>query len=112
MKDTAGVVYSIPCKDCLKVYIRETERRFGVRETKHRKDMEQLEGVKFTQARKKESLLEIHQSAFMDHASRENYTIDCDNTTLPRNEADWTKRGITEAISIRKAGMHAINHDR
>ena len=48
VKDTAGVVYSIPCRDCPMVYIGETGRRFGVREKEHRKDVEQVEGVKFT----------------------------------------------------------------
>ena len=31
--------------------------------------------------------------------------------TLPVKEADWTKRGIRDPISIKKTGMHAINYD-
>ena len=50
-QDAAGVVYSIPCKDCPKVYIGETGRKYGVKEKKHMKDVKQLEGVNYTRAR-------------------------------------------------------------
>ena len=43
-RDTAGVVYTIPCKDCPKVYVGETGRRFGEREKEHKADVKQLEG--------------------------------------------------------------------
>ena len=38
-QDTAGVVYEIPCKDCDKVYVGETGRRYGTREKEHQKDV-------------------------------------------------------------------------
>ena len=46
VQESAGVVYSIPWKDCPMVYIGETCRRFEMREKEHKKDMKQLEGVK------------------------------------------------------------------
>ena len=57
VKDTAVVVYSIPCTDCPMVYTGEQGRRGRVRMKKnHMKDVEQLVGVKFTWVRKKESI--------------------------------------------------------
>ena len=35
----AGVVYQVPCKDCPCEYTGETERRYGVREKEHQRDM-------------------------------------------------------------------------
>ena len=59
-QDMAGVVYSIPCKDCLKVYIGETGRQYGVREKEHMKSVSQLECITYTRTRKKESQTELH----------------------------------------------------
>ena len=42
------------------VYIGETGRKFEVGQKEHKKDMKQLEGVKYTRVRMKESLTEIH----------------------------------------------------
>ena len=62
-QDLARVVYSIPCKDCPKVYIGETGKRYGVREKEHMKDVKQLEGVNYTRTKKRESLTEHHLCA-------------------------------------------------
>ena len=66
----AGVVYYFPCKDCPCVYTAETERRYGVREKEHQGDMRSLEDVKFTWARKKDSVLDVHPSAITYHIAR------------------------------------------
>ena len=76
VQGSAGIVYSIQCKDCPMVYIGETGRRFEVRQKEHKKDLKQPEGVKYTRARRKESLMEIHQSALMDHITRKKHMID------------------------------------
>ena len=44
-QDSARVVYSIICKDCLMVYIGESGRRYGVREKEHMKDDEKNPGT-------------------------------------------------------------------
>ena len=44
--------------------------------------MEQL-GVKYTRARRKESLTEIHQSALTDHFTSKNHIIDGDGVRPP-----------------------------
>ena len=53
VQESAGVVYSIPFKDCPMVYIGETGRMFEVRQKEHKKDLKRLEGVKYTRARRK-----------------------------------------------------------
>ena len=55
VKDMTLVAYYIRCQDCPMVYIGERGMRFGVREKVYRKDVEELEGVKFTWVRKRES---------------------------------------------------------
>ena len=47
-----------------------------IREKEHKKDMKQLEGVNYTRARRKEFLIEIHQSALTDYVMSKNYPID------------------------------------
>ena len=42
--DTVEIVYLIPCKQNLMVYVGETGRRYGVREQEYMKDVKQLEG--------------------------------------------------------------------
>ena len=75
-QDTVGVVYSIPCKQCHMVYIGETERRYGVREQEHMKDVKQLKGQIYTRSRKRVSQTEIHQSVLTDHVRQKNHSID------------------------------------
>jgi len=110
-RDTAGVVYKIPCKDCSKVYIGETARKFGVREKEHIKDGKELEGQKYTRAKKKESVTELHKSALTDHAAQCNHVIDWDGVKLPVKDPNYDSRGIREAIEIRKAGRTSMNRD-
>ena len=52
-----------------------------MREKEHKKDVKQLEGVKYTRARRK-SLTEIHQSALTDHVMSKNHTIDWEGVSL------------------------------
>ncbi len=40
--DTSGVLYSILCRDCNKVYVWETGWEFGVRHTEHQKKADEL----------------------------------------------------------------------
>ena len=47
-QENAGMMYQIPCKDCPCVYTGEMERRYGVREKEHQRDVRSLEEVNFT----------------------------------------------------------------
>ena len=53
--------------------------------------------------------MEIHQSALTDHIAKKNHTINWEGVRLPAKESDWKKRGVKEAIFIRKVGTHTIN---
>ena len=72
--------------------------------------MEQL-GVKYTTARKKESLLDIHQSALTDNVMSKNYTIDLDGVSPHQKNRLEEERCEREAIFIRKARIHDMNQD-
>ena len=49
--------------------------------------------------------------ALTDHVASINHTIDWEGVRLPAKEPDWKKRGVKEAMFIRKAGTCAINWD-
>ena len=65
--------------------------------------------MKYTRARRKESLMEIHQSVLMDYVTSKNHTIDCEGVRLLAKEPEWKKRGVKQAIFIGKVGMHAVS---
>ena len=67
------------------VYIGETSRRFEMRQKKH-KDLKQLEGVKYSRERRKDSLTEIHQSVLTSHVMSKNHMIDWQGMRLPAKE--------------------------
>ena len=50
--------------------------------------------------------MEIHQSALTDHIASNNHMIDWEGVTHLAKEPDWKKKGVKEAIVIRKAGRH------
>ena len=92
----------MPCKDCPGVYTGETERRYRVREKEHQMDVRSLEEMKFTRARKKELVSELHPSAITDHVTRNNHTIDWEGVKFPSRDCDTIMRGIWESIAIKK----------
>ena len=55
LEDSTVVVYQIPCKDCDKVYVWETGRKFGVRKAEHKQEAETLQNAYFTRSEKKEA---------------------------------------------------------
>ena len=87
-----------------------TERKYGVREKEYKRNVKTLE-KKYTWARKKDSLLEVHPLAIMDHATKENHSIDWKAVKFPARDTDWTARGVKEAVKIRKTRAHSINRD-
>ena len=97
-------MYQVPCKGCPCLNTGATERRYKVREREHHLDVRLLEEVKFTWARKKDSVSEVYPLAIMDHIAKNNQTIDWEGVKFPSRDCDTTKRGIWEAIAIRRAG--------
>ena len=89
----------------------EMGMRYGVREKEHQRGVRFLEEVKFTQARKKDSVSEVHPSAITDHVARNNHTVDWKGVKFLSSDCDTIRRGICEAIVIKKTGFHAMNRD-
>jgi len=50
-EEKPGVVYKIPCKNCERIYVGETERPLGTRVKEHRKEVDSITGI-FTRAEK------------------------------------------------------------
>jgi len=73
-EETAECVYRIPCKNCQKVYIGETERSLGVCTKEHRKKVEQQEERKYTRSTKRQSQSEQDKSAVTDCTSTKRIT--------------------------------------
>ncbi len=110
-RETSGVVYKIPCKNCAKCYIGETGRNFGYRLDEHQKDVNEVtKRKKYTRAERKVSETEYNKSALTDHAAQHNHLIDWEGTKFVDREAqDWPRR-IRESIWIRKEQC-PINRD-
>ena len=71
-----------------------------MRQKEHTKDLKQLEVIKYTRARRKESFVEIHKSALTDHITSKNHTVNCEDVRILVKEPDWKKRGVKETIVI------------
>ena len=74
------------------------------------RDVKTLE-KKYKRSRKKDSLMELHPSAITDHVAKENHTLDWEGVKFQIGDTDWTARGVTEAVEIRKTGAHAMNRN-
>ncbi len=48
----------------------------------------------------------------MDHVSQNNHTMSWEEARIIAKEGNWFRRGIREAICIRREEGHTINHDR
>ena len=62
-----GVVYCFPCRDCNKVYVRETGRKLEPRLKEHKRQC---------------TLLQVDKSAIAEHAIREDHRRDFDACTI------------------------------
>ena len=111
IKESCGVVYQIPCKDCSKVYIGETGRQFGIRQKEHQVEATEVSEQHYTRAQRKRSETLLHKSAISDHVERLNHTIDWDNSKLlTREDHLWTRK-IKESVQIRKQQPEVMNRD-
>ena len=52
-----------------------------------------------------------HRFIETGHVTNMNHTIDWDDVRHPAKEPDWKKKGLKEAIFVRKVGMHTTNWD-
>ena len=95
-KDQAsGVIYSIPCKDCEKLYIGETKRKFSTRLREHQKAVEQKHPKK---------------SALAQHCLQSGHTISWDSSSILRTSPSWRNQHLLEAWEI-NTYKSPLNHD-
>jgi hypothetical protein len=111
--DKTGVVYQIPCRNCPKLYVGETGRKFGTRCKEHKIETEKMSNQKFTRATRKESQNTEMKSAIAEHASRENHVINWDDTKILARDDTRNTRWIRESIWIRRKddNNHLMNGD-
>ena len=100
LEDSTGVVYQIPCKDCDKVYVGETGRKFGVRKAEHTQEAETLQKAHFTRSKKKEAETTYNKSAISDHVVQENHIM---SKILSKDSNKFT-RWIRKAVHIQRGG--------
>ncbi len=109
--DILGVVYSIPCRDCNKVYVGETGQQFGVRRMEHQKEADELSNQHFTRKHCKRSESILHKSAISDYIRQNNHNIDWNNAKILAKEDQRTSRHIGEDLHSRKRGDNTMNRD-
>jgi len=82
---TRSVIYSIPCKDCDKLNIRETKRKFNAGLREHQKAVEQKHRKKL---------------ALAEHCLQSGHTIAWESSTILRANSSWRTRRLLEAWEI------------
>ena len=110
IENKSDIVYSIPCKQCEKVYIGETSRNFKYRLDEHKKDVSCHQLSNYTRAESKTSLTEYNKIGITDHSVQENHVIDWEGAKAVDRESDTRARQIREAIQIRKS-KSTMNRD-
>jgi len=78
---------------------------------KHRKEVDQQEGRKYTRSTKRQSQSEQNKSAITDHVNTENHVINWDEAKVIARESDRITRWIREAVKIRKESQGVMNRD-
>jgi len=96
-EEITDCVYKIPCSNCEKTYIGETERKLGTRLKEHKTEVEATTKKPFTRSQRLHSLSEQNKSALTDHASRDNHWINWSQATILDRESDRGTRWIKEA---------------
>ena len=108
---TAETIYEIPCKNCSKTYIGETDRLFKTRLNEHKTEAEKISCKSFTRSQRKTSSSEFFKSAISEHVAASNHVIGWDEARVIDLEPDKTTRWLKEAIWIRSRGCNTMNKD-
>ncbi|WAR09730.1 hypothetical protein MAR_034806 [Mya arenaria] len=108
--EKAEVIYKIPCKNCDKVYVGESGRKFEIRLNEHKKDCETNSNKAFTRSTRKQSESTIEKSAITDHQNINNHEIDWEGARVIERESDWRVRKTKEALCIKTEGA-VMNRD-
>ena len=94
-EETCDPIYDIPCADCSKSYVGETQRKFKTRKGEHQKAVGWQQGEK---------------SALADHVIKTNHGIAWEEGTILRTNNNWHQRKILEAWEINCA-KDPLNRD-
>ena len=112
IKENAGIIYNVPCKQFPRSYVGETGRWLGIRMKEHQDDVvKHTESIQYTRSQRKASESTDNKSALTDHATRSNHMIDWDNTTIVGREDIRLRRQIRETIRIRQE-IRPLNRDQ
>ena len=92
---TRDPAYDIPCADCKKSYVGETQRKFITRKGEHQKAAARRQGEK---------------SVIADHVIKTNHDFAFNEATILRTNNNWHQRKILEAWKINCA-KDPLNRD-
>lgn len=95
-KNKKKLVYSIPCKDCEKVYIGETSRMKDTRMKEHEAKIRTLSS----------------DSKLVEHILNDKHCFDFSNTGTLAYESNWRKRIIKESILTNRTLGKSINETK
>ena len=109
LEDSTGVVYQIPCKDCHRVYVGETGRKFGVRKAEHKQEAVTLQKAHFTRSNKKAETT-INKFAISDHVAQENHSIEWKRARFFPKTATYLLNGIGRPFT--SSGGKTYNESR
>ena len=87
--DRSGAVYGLKCGDCSASYVGENARPLRARIREHKRP----------------------SSPVGEHAINKGHTIDWDNVSVLDRENDWFRRGVREAIHIKRTN-YTLNKDQ
>ena len=93
------VLYTVPCKNCRKVYVGETGRSFGVQMKEHQKEADYKKDKNVPDI-PRNSQSEQNKPAITDHINTENHVINCDEATIIGRESDSTTWWIRQVVKI------------
>ena len=85
----AVAIYGLSCSDCPSSYVRVTTRTLRTRLSEHERPI----------------------SPVAEHTIKERHQIDWDGVRILDREEGWYRRGVQEAIHIRRSGSD-LNRDR
>lgn len=96
----SGVVYSLKCKGCSKVYIGQTGQKLQNRITQHKSDLRNKQKII---AKKKNS------TGALQHTINTNHVFNYEQPTILGTETNWSKRLTLEMLYIVNEGENAVN---
>ncbi|XP_044766578.1 uncharacterized protein LOC123322665 [Coccinella septempunctata] len=89
----SGVIYSIPCRECNKVYIGQTNRYLRTRLTEHKRDCVNIHNP---------TKMKDNNTALAEHSFNELHSFDFDSVKILHCQTNLSKRLFCEMLEIKK----------